>query len=145
MDTAAQNGVVRPCHGAIRRALLPIYAWDQLITFFLIALPFLWLATVDPRLAIYTGVGAYIGIIVTQHRSTPSRLLLASNQERRVVDFLDGSRLLKRTGNGDEWISTHGRLKRWDSDIIRLQRTANGLLLTGRLIDLQIVARQVEA
>lgn len=143
MKAADEIGIVRPCFGLLRRALLPIYAFDQLVTYAVLAVPLLWLATVDPRLALYAGVGGYIGANVMQHRSTPSRLLLAANQEHRVVRFLDGARLLKRTGNDDEWISTHGRLKRWATDVIRLKHTANGLLVTGRLMDLQIIARNL--
>lgn len=100
VEKAAKLGVVRPSYGAVRRVLLPIYALDQLITFALLALPFLWLGTVNPRLTIYTGVGAYLGFMLTRQRSTPSTLLLDPHEESRVVEFLDNSRLLKRTGNG---------------------------------------------
>jgi hypothetical protein len=145
VDTNAQIGVVRPAYGALRRALLPIYARDQLITVALLALPFLWLTTVNPRLAAFTGVGAYIGVILTMQRSTPSRLLLASDQERQIVVFLDNARFLKRTGEGDEWMSTRSRLKRWDTDAIRVRRTPTGVLVTGRRVDLQIIAQQLRA
>ena len=143
MDKAAQLGIVRPSYGAVRRALLPIYAPDQLIFFALAALPLIWLATVDPRLALYMGVGAYLGAMLTMQRSTPSSLLLAHGQERRLINLLDGSSFLKRTGNGDEWVSTRGRLRRWSTDTIRLRRTPAGVLVTGRLIDLQIIAHQL--
>jgi hypothetical protein len=143
MESAAQFGIARPSYGAIRRALLPIYASDQLIFFIVMALPFIWLATVNSRLALYTGVGAYVGAMLTMQRSTPSSLLLAIQQEPRVIEFLDSSRFLKRSGNGLEWISTHGRLKRWSTDKIRVQRTPTGLLVTGRLLDLQIIAHRM--
>src|SRR5690348_11208769 len=140
MDDAEQLGVVRPSYGAIRRTLLPIYASDQLIFFAIAALPFIWLATVNTRLALYTGVGAYIGAMLTMQRSTPSSLLLDVRQESRVIEFLDNSRMLKRTGNGLEWVSKLGRLKRWSTDKIKLRRTPAGILVTGRLLDLQIIA-----
>jgi hypothetical protein len=143
MESAAQFGIARPSYGAIRRALLPIYASDQLIFFIVMALPFIWLATVNSRLALYTGVGAYVGAMLTMQRSTPSSLLSAIQQEPRVIEFLDSSRFLKRSGNGLEWISTHGRLKRWSTDKIRVQRTPTGLLVTGRLLDLQIIAHRM--
>ena len=143
MDTTAQIGVVRPCYGAIRRALLPIYATDQLITFALVAMPFLWLVTVDRQLAAYMGVGAYIGAMLVMQRSTPSSLLLLEDQEHRIIEVLDRSKFLRRTGSGYEWMSTRGRLKRWDTDTIRMQHTPGGMLITGRLIDLQIIAHQV--
>ena len=143
MDDAAQFGVVRPSYGAIRRALFPIYASDQLIFFAIAALPFIWLASVNPRLALYTGVGGYVGAMLTMQRSTPSSLLLDIREEPRVIEFLDNSRLLKRTGDGLEWISTLGRLKRWSTDMIRLRRTPTGILVTGRLLDLQIIARRM--
>jgi hypothetical protein len=144
MEGAAQFGVARPSYGAIRRALLPIYASDQLIFFILIALPFIWLATVNSRLALYTGVGAYIGAMLTMQRSTPSSLLLDVQQQARVIELLDSSRFLTRTGSGLEWVSTYGRLKRWSTDKITVQQTTNGVLVTGRLIDLQIIAHQMK-
>ena len=143
MDKAAQLGIVRPSHGALRSALLPIYATDQLIFFALAALPFIWLATVNTRLALYTGAGAYVGAVLTMQRSTPSILLVRRDQEWRVVELLDGARLLQRTGNGEEWISKRGRLRRWSTDAIRLQRTDAGVLVTGRRIDLQIMADEL--
>jgi hypothetical protein len=145
VDSAPQFGVVRPLYGPIRRALFPIYASDQLIFFAIAALPFIWLASVDQRLALYTGVGAYVGAMLTMQRSTPSTLLLDPRDETRVIEFLDNSRLLKRTGNDLEWISTLGRLKRWSTDKIRLRRTATGILVTGRLLDLQILAHRIES
>ena len=145
MESAAQFGVARPSYGAIRRALLPIYASDQLIFFAIMALPFIWFATVNGRLALYTGVGAYVGAMLTMQRSTPSSLLLDVQQKARLIEFLDTSRFLRRSGNGLEWISTHGRLKRWSTDRIRVQRTPTGLLVTGRLIDLQIIAHRMAA
>ncbi len=143
MDYAAEPGVVRPTYGAIRRALLPIYAADQLIFFALAALPLIWLATVNSRLALFMGVGAYVGAMLTMQRSTPSSLLLAHGQKRRVIELLDGSHFLERSGSGDEWVSTRGRLRRWSTDTIRLRRTPAGVLVTGRLIDLQIIAHQL--
>ncbi len=143
MNSCAQVGVVRPSHGVVRRVLLPIYALDQLIFFAVMAVPFIWVASVEPRLALYMGVGGYIGAMLTMQRSTPSSLLLAPDQEMAVIEVLDGSRFLKRTGHGDEWISTRGRLKRWSTDAIRLKRTPTGVLVTGRLWDLQILAHRV--
>jgi hypothetical protein len=123
--------------------LLPIYGLDQLAFFVAGAMPFILLATVNPRLALFLAVGAYVGATLTMRRSTPSSLLLPSGEERRVIDLLDRSRFLHRTGNGNEWMSNRGRLRRWDTDTIRVQRTPAGTLLTGRLIDLQTVAHQL--
>jgi len=143
MDDVAELGVVRPSYGIIRRALLPIYASDQLIFFALAALPFVWLATLNPRLALYMGIGGYIGAMLTMQRSTPSSLLLPHGNKRRVIELLDASRFLKRTDHGNEWVSTRGRLKRWSTDTIRLHQTRAGLLVTGRLLDLQIIAHKL--
>jgi hypothetical protein len=123
--------------------LLPIYALDQLVFVALVALPFVWLSSVNPRLALYMGIGGYIGFMLTMQRSTPSSLMLAPNQEDRVIELLDGFRLLRRTGNGLEWVTRLGRLKRWSTDKIRIQRTPTGVLVTGRLLDLQIIAHRL--
>ena len=133
-------GVVQSRYGLVRRMFFPFYARDQLITLCVIALPFLVLATTDLRLALYTGIGAYLGMVVTQHRSTPSSLILPGNCEARVIAFLDQSEFLKRTGNGLEWMSTRGRMMRWDTDKIRLMRKDSDIQITGRLIDLQIIS-----
>ena len=127
----------------LRRALLPIYGMDQLVLLIVAGLPLIWLATQNPRLALYLGVGGYVGAVLSMQRSTPSSLLLRGEDERRVVDMLDASPFLRRTGNGIEWISTKSRLSRWSTDTIRLRRTSAGTLMTGRLIDLQSVAHQL--
>jgi len=145
VNESAQFGIVRPSYGAIRRVLLPIYARDQLVFFAVAALPFIWLATANPRLALYTGIGAYGGAMLTMQRSTPSSLLLDVREEARVIAFLDNSRMLKRTGNGLEWVSTLSRLKRWSTDKIRLRRTPTAVLVTGRLLDLQIIAHRMQS
>ena len=143
MDNVTNLGVVRPSYGAMRRALLPIYASDQLIFFALAALPFILLATLNPRLALYMGIGGYIGAMLTMQRSTPSSLLLPHGAEPRVVELLDASRYMERTDQGGEWVSTRGRLRRWSTDTIRLNRAPDGLLVTGRLLDLQIIAHKL--
>jgi hypothetical protein len=51
--------------------------------------------------------------------------------------------LLRRIGNDLEWVSRLGRLKRWSTDKIKVQRTASGVLVTGRLSDLQIIAHRL--
>lgn len=81
---------------------MPIYALDQLIAFGLLALPLLWLTSVNWRLAPFAAVGAYVGAVLTMQRSTPASMLLAHEQEGRIVDLLDGARLLKRSGEPDE-------------------------------------------
>jgi hypothetical protein len=122
--------------------LLPFYASDQFITLAIASIPLLWLATANPRLGAYMAIGAYVGGVVMIQRSTPSSLLLRTNDKPSVIELLDGSRFLRRTGNGDEWISTRGRLKRWETDTIRLKQTARGLLVTGGLRDLRIIAHR---
>jgi len=137
MGNSSSLGVVRARYGPLRRTLLPIYGVDQLVTFSLLAIPFVLLATVNPRLAMFTGLGAYVGVATTMQRSTPSSLMLAATEEQRVAEILDGSPYFKRAAHGTGWDSTKGRLQRWDTDNIRLERTGNTICLTGRQIDLQ--------
>jgi hypothetical protein len=99
-------------------------------------LPFIWLASVNPKLALCTRVGAYIGFVATMQRSTPSSVLLPATDESRLAAILDRSPFFERKGDG-EWDSTKGRFHRWDTDNIRLQRNGQALRLIGRQIDLQ--------
>ena len=135
--------VVQPSPGVLRRALLPIYGMDQLLLLIVAGLPLIWLAAQNPRLALFLAVGGYVGAVLSMQRSTASSLLLRGEDEHRVVDMLDASPFLRRTGIGIEWISTKSRLRRWSTDTIRLRRTSAGTLMTGRLIDLQSVAHQL--
>ena len=129
-------GDVLPRYGTLRRSLVPIYGIDQLIFVGVIALPFVWLASVNAKLALYTGLGAYIGFVSTMQRSTPSSLLLSARDEQRVAAILDRSPYFERNGD-DGWNSTKGRLRRWDTDNIRVERNGQTVRLTGRQIDLQ--------
>ena len=140
MDQAEQIGAVLPSYGTLRRILLPIYGIDQLVFVAVLALPFLWFAWVNPKLALYVGAGAYIGFVSTMQRSTPSRLQLPASDERSVAAILDRSPFFERTGDG-QWNSTKGRLNRWDTDNIRVVREGQTILLTGRQIDLQKIMR----
>lgn len=81
MDGANAIGEVLPCYGRLRRTLLPIYGIDQLVFAAVVALPFICLAWVNPKLALYIGIGAYIGFVVTMQRSTPSSVLLSVTDE----------------------------------------------------------------
>jgi hypothetical protein len=136
-------GVVKPRHGLLRRALFPIYALDQLIAHILFALPIIWLSTVNSELAVYAGVGAYVGSMIAMQPSTPSTLLLPLAREADIIDFLDASPFLRRTGEANCWMSTASRFGRWDTDIIRVQAAPHGVVITGRLIDLDIMAYQL--
>jgi hypothetical protein len=71
------------------------------------------------------------------------RLLIVTVGMALAVDLLDQAKMLKRAGNGLEWVSRRGRLGRWSTDTIRLRRPAAGVLMTGRLIDLQIMAHKL--
>ena len=139
-----ERGVVQPSYGFFRRALLPIYGMDQLAFFLVAGLPLIWLAARNTQLALYLAIGAYLGAVLSMQRSTPSSLLLGSQDEHRVVTMLDHSPSLKRTGTGNEWVSARSRLRRWNTDTIRLQHTPAGTLLTGRFVDLQTVAHQLK-
>jgi hypothetical protein len=132
----AEVGDVLPIYGTLRRALLPIYGIDQLIFVALAALPFIWVASANPKLALYTGVGAYIGFVATMQRSTPSIVLLPAADEQRLAAILDDSPFFERKGDG-AWNSTKGRLHRWDTDNIHLQRNGQTVRVIGRQIDLQ--------
>ena len=127
----------------VRRIFFPIYGLDQLLFFAGLAVLALLVATYDPHLALYVGVGGYVGAMLTMQVSTPSALLLPAGYEQRIVQILDAARFLKRTGNGDEWMSSRGRLYRWNSDVIRVERRADGVLVTGRHYDLQLLAAKV--
>ena len=139
MDHSDRVGDVLPRYGTLRRALLPIYGIDQLVFASVVALPFFWLASVNPRLVLFTGVGAYIGFVTTMQRSTPSSLLLPANDEPRLATILDRSPFFERKGDG-RWNSTKGRLNRWDTDNIRIERKGKLMCVSGRQIDLQKIA-----
>jgi len=130
-------GVVQARYNVLRRTLLPIYGLDQLIFVAVVALPFAWLASVNPRLALFTSVGAYFGFVGTMQRSTPSSLLLPLREEQHVAAILDRSPFFERAEDGSGWNSTKDRLHRWDTDNIRLERDGATMRLTGRQIDLQ--------
>jgi hypothetical protein len=130
-------GIVEPRYGILRRTLLPVYGLDQLVFIGLVALPFLWLASVNPKLALFTGVGGYIGFVGSMERSTPSSLVLPSSEEPRVAAILDRSPFFERTTDRQGWNSTKSRLRRWDTDNIRLERKGEAMRLTGRQIDLR--------
>jgi hypothetical protein len=136
MDEAERIGEVLPVYGTLRRAVLPIYGVDQLIFLVLMAVPFILLASVNSKLALHTGVGAYIGFVVTMQRSTPSSVLLPATDEQRLAVILDRSPFFERADDG-AWNSTKGRLHRWDTDNIRLRRNGQTIRLIGRKIDLQ--------
>ena len=144
MEQGEGIGNVQPRYGALRRTFLPIYGMDQLIFVAVVALPFIWLALEDPTLALFTGLGAYIGFVSTMQRSTPSSLVLPARDEHRVAAILDRSPFFKRNGDG-KWDSTNGRLKRWDTDNIRIERNAETVRLTGRQIDLQKMVLLLES
>ena len=143
MKAADCIGIVRPRFSLARRILFPIYGRDQLIFFSVLLLAALVAAVFDPMLALCMGVGGYVGATIMMEISTPSALLLPAGCEARVVRFLDEAPLLKRTNNDNEWMSSLGRMYRWDSDIIRLSRTRDGLLVTGRHYDLQLMAEEL--
>jgi hypothetical protein len=145
VNTADHVGVVQPQYRLARRLLFPIYGRDQLIFFAVFAVLVALGATINPELALYMGVGGYVGAVIMMEISTPSSLLLPADCEKRVVRFLDDAPLLKPTGNGDEWISSTGRMYRWDSDTIRLKRITKGVLVTGRHYDLQLIADELAA
>jgi hypothetical protein len=143
MKAADRIGVVRPRYSVARRILFPIYGRDQLIFFSVFLLAVLVAAVYDPKLGLYMGVGGYVGSMIMMEISTPSALLLPADCEERLVRLLDEAPLLKRTDNSNEWMSSTGRMYRWDSDIIRLCRTADGLLVTGRHYDLWLMAEEL--
>jgi hypothetical protein len=136
MDAAEEIGHVVPCYGLLRRTLLPIYGLDQFIFVVVASVPFLWLGSLNPRLALFTGLGAYAGFVSTMQRSTPSSVLLPAQHERRVAAILDRSPFFERIGDS-QWNSTKARLRRWDTDNIRVERNGQTLHVTGRQIDLQ--------
>lgn len=135
---------MQPRYGTLRRTFLPIYGIDQLTFVSVVSLPFIWLALENPKLALFTGVGAYIGFVSTMHRSTPSTLVLPARDEHRVAAILDRSPFFERNGDG-KWDSTKGRLKRWDTDNIRVERNGETVRLTGRQIDLQKIVFLLES
>jgi hypothetical protein len=137
--------VVQPRHALARRILLPIYARDQLIFFAVLGSIVVLGAAFDPGLALYIGIGGYVGAMLTMEVTTPSWLLLPVQCHQRVVELLDGSQFLRRRGNGEEWINARGRLYRWESDTLRLHRVADGVSVTGSNRDLQIIAAQVRS
>ena len=143
VDQGGNIGNVQPRHGTLRRTFLPIYGMDQLIFVTVVALPFVWLAFENAKLALFTGLGAYIGFVSTMQRSTPSSLVLPARDEPRVAAILDRSPFFERNGDG-KWDSNKGRLKLWDTDNIRLERNGKTLRLTGRQIDLQKIAFLLE-
>jgi hypothetical protein len=136
MGQSEHIGDVQPRYGILRRTFLPIYGLDQLVFISIVALPFVWLAFENPKLALFAGVGAYIGFVSTMQRSTPSTLVLPAGDERRVAAILDRSPFFKRNGDNG-WDSTKGRLNRWGTDNIRLEREGETMRLKGRRIDLQ--------
>lgn len=146
MEASHRQWVVQPQYGLLRRLLFPAYGRDQLIFFAVFALVVILLfAIVEAKVAIYMSVGGYVGAMLVMEISTPSSLLLPLDCENQVVQILDGARFLKRIGEGKEWMSARGRMYRWDSDTIRVERTADGLLVTGRHYDLQLIADDVGA
>lgn len=137
---------VEPRYPLIRRMLFPFYGRDQLLFFFLmLAVVLVLVATLERHLALYMGVGGYVGAMLVMEIMTPSSLLLPSDYEQRVVQTFNGAPALKRIGNGNEWINERGRLYRWDSDTLRLIRVANGVLVTGGHRDLQILVAELRA
>lgn len=80
---------------------------DQLVFVALGAVPFVWLASVKPLLALYAGLRAYIGFVLKMPRSTPCSLLLPLNNEHRVVGLLDHSSFFRRNSDG-RWQNTKG-------------------------------------
>lgn len=140
MDGAGTFGRVEPTYGTLRRILLPIYATDQLLfaAVFMVA-PLAVLAWAKPELALYAGVGGYIGFVSSMVRSTPSSLVMPIGEEQRVAALLDSSPFFERTD--DCWNSTKARWRRWDTDNIRIQHFGQTLRLTGRQIDLQQLSK----
>jgi hypothetical protein len=136
MNQAGPIGIVVPRYGTLRRALLPIYGVDQLVFVAVVVLPFVCLGWVNPKLALFTGVGAYAGFVGSMRRSTPSSLLLPAIDEPRIAAMLDRSPFFESRGDGQR-NSTKGRLKRWDSDNIRVARNGETIRIEGRQIDLQ--------
>lgn len=138
-----EYGQVASKYSLVRCVLFPIYATDQLLTMVLCAfaplLVYFWSGWND-AVAVPSALGAYIGIIIAMWRSTPCSLLLPADKETAVVALLDNSRLIRRTPRHNEWMSVRGRLRRWDTDTIRVTPGPSGLLITGRRYDLTIIA-----
>lgn len=143
MSVAVADGVVRPAQGLARRLLLPIYGADQAITVTILGAALLlglyWSGWGAAR-AIPALLGAYAGVILAMWRAAPCRLWLPPEREAAITAMLDGARLLRRAGETTEWRPARSRLRRWDSDTIRLQRQPAGLLITGRRHDLTLIA-----
>jgi hypothetical protein len=140
---ARDYGIVKSQHG-LARCLLPIYGFDQLVVVTLFVFLLLLFGIWNSGAAFYVAGGVYVGITVSMWRSTPCHLLLPASAEESVTTILDNARLLRRSDRNNEWISVRGRLRRWGTDTIRLARTRNGLLVTGRRYDLAIIAARVE-
>ena len=144
--TAIDYGQVKSEHGLVRRLLIPIYGLDQLLTLAVCGFALLFLSFLEGwsiGRAAPGAIGAYVGFIVTTWRSTPCRLLVPLAKEQAVATVLDNSRLIERTTDQNEWVNVRGRLWRWDTDTLRLMKTPNGLLVTGRRYDLNIIANRV--
>ena len=136
---------VQPRYGVARRVLFPVYGRDQLLAWSLLVVLLIGIAVFDAELALYIGVGAYIGGVLMMNLSTPASLLLPAACEQNLVQLLDDAPALERIANGEAWVPRGGRLKRWASDTVRLRQTTEGLLVTGRTFDLRQIAQQLKS
>jgi len=144
VEASHRQWTVQPRFGLLRRILFPVYGRDQLIFFAVFAIiAVIMFAAFDAKLALYMSVGGYVGAMVMMEVSTPSSLVLPVEYERQVVEYLDRARFLKRTGSGLKWINARGRMYRWDTDTIRLERIPDGMLVTGGHYDLGLIAEEV--
>jgi hypothetical protein len=131
--------VVKPRVSIIRQFVLPIYGTDQLLLVLasVLILASSVLITHDRELTIYICVGAYLGFVLSMQRSTPSALTLPAVLKRQVVSKIDGSPYMVREQGHDTWRRAVGRVRRWNSDTVRLLQKDDEIILLGRKVDLE--------
>ncbi len=121
---------------------MPVYNAGQAIFILLVfvALVLLGLFS-DPVLAVYVGVGAYLGSVASALLLGlyPMQAEIDEAEAARVAEWLDSSSLLERIGSR-VWAGRHYRSHFWASDWIRIDAIpgASRLCLSARSRDMRL-------
>jgi len=125
----------------VRAILFPIFNWGT-AGFILILIVFLSLVAIysDPLLALYMGIGAYVGMVVRSFLwgLAPDEIEIHENEVGPITTMLNSGRLIEQIGDR-VWAPSRYKSWLWESDRISITEDESGKFrLKARRRDLKV-------
>jgi hypothetical protein len=144
-NQVSRSYVARARYPLWRNVFAPVFVADQLIVMGVLAGLSAIIAGLsrDPVMFLFLAVLAYAAYIFSMQSFLPYSLRIGADDVRRVVDLLDGTRVLARNDERWRWKrkSTLPRWLRSRLDQISIDESGDGYCVCGRKDDMRTLAR----